>query len=201
MPEEFGHDAKADEPFLEINTSEEEGSGQSTLIFIISIILVVLVTGFLVFYKYKTDSQAADKQQALNNVLDQLHSTENKTIETKASDLNSSLRIITIASRSKYSFNGFINELVKKITNDTKLNSMSISDTGLVTMDGVSASYRSVADLAVALKSSAKLNNIEITGLNRGLEQGSSQVTFSMTAQITDWKADSSAATSGGTSE
>lgn len=191
MPEEIRRSAQAEEPFLEINTSEDQGGGTSTLVFITTIILVVLTTGFFVFYKYRTDSQVKDKQQALNNVLDQLNSSENKTLETKVDNLNSAVKIITTASKTKYSFKGFIDELTKKITNDTKLNSVSITDAGVVAFDGSSATFRSVADLALALKSSSKLKNVEIAGLTRSPEAGVSQVSFSMTAQIKDWKVES----------
>ncbi len=196
MPDEIEHSAQPDEPFLEINTDNEEGGGKPTLIFVITIVLIILLCGFFVFYKYRTDAQVTDKQQSLNNVLDQLHSSDNKSIETKADNVNSVIKIITSASKSKYSFNGFITELSKKITNDTKLNSLSISDIGLVSMDGSSSSYRSVADLAVALGSSTKLENVQITSLTRGSTPGNNQVNFSMTAQIKDWKSTSSSGNS-----
>jgi len=191
MPEEMRHSAQAEEPFLEINTSEEEGGGTPTLVFVVTIILLVLVTGFFVFYKTRTDSQVKDKQQALNGVLDQLNSTSNKTIETKADNLNSAVQIISTASKTKYSFKGFVDELTKKITNDTKLNSVAVTDTGVVTFDGISGSFRSVADLALALKSSPKLTNVEIIGLTRSTNSGEAQVAFSMSAEIKDWKVDS----------
>lgn len=191
MPDEMDRGTRIDEPYLEINNKENESGGVSTLVFTISIIFIVLVSGFFVFYKYRTDSQANDKQQAFNLILDQLQTKENKAIEAKANNINSAVKIITTASKTKYSFKGFIDELTKKITNDTKLNSLSISDAGVVTFDGTSATYRSVADLALALKSSSKLENVEIAGLTRSSDQGTSQVTFSMTAQIKDWKAES----------
>lgn len=191
MPQEIENGTRAQEPFLEINTSEQEGGGTSTLVFIVTIILLVLTTGFFVFYKTRTDSQSKDKQQALNSVLDQLHSTDNKAIETKAANLNSAVQIISTASKTKYSFKGFIDELTKKITNDTKLNSVSITDVGVVTFDGISGSFRSVADLALALESSSKLKNVEIIGLTRSSEEGATQVAFSMSAEIKDWKIES----------
>ncbi|MCX6810197.1 MAG: PilN domain-containing protein [Candidatus Berkelbacteria bacterium] len=201
MPQEIENGTRTEEPFLEINTNEEEGGGPATFVFVISIILSVVITGFFIFYKYRTDSQVNDKQQALNSVLDQLHTPENMAIESKANDLNSSLRIINIASKTKYSFKGFMDELVKKITNDTKLNSLAISDAGFVTMDGRSSSYRSVADLAVALKSSSKLKDIEITGLTKGTESAkTSSVIFSMKAQIKDWDVASASSDSTSTS-
>ncbi|MEI8060722.1 MAG: PilN domain-containing protein [Candidatus Berkelbacteria bacterium] len=193
MPGENEHGARVEEPFLEINTSEDEGGGAANIVFVSSIILVVLITGFFIFYKYRTDSEVKDKQQALNSVMDQINSSENKAITVKAQNLNSALGILTVASKSKYSFKTFIDALKTKITKDTKLNSISISDAGLVSMDGITTNFRSVADLAVALGASPKLKNVQIVGLTKSDDESSSLVGFSMTAEIKDWSTASSA--------
>ena len=192
MPGENEHGARVEEPFLEINTSEDEGGGAANIVFVSSIILVILITGFFIFYKYRTDSEVKDKQQALTSVMDQINSSENKAITVKAQNLNSALGILTVASKSKYSFKTFIDALKTKITKDTKLNSISISDAGLVSMDGVTTNFRSVADLAVALGTSPKLKNVQIVGLTKSDDETSSLVGFSMTAEIKDWSAASS---------
>ncbi|MEI6144500.1 MAG: PilN domain-containing protein [Candidatus Berkelbacteria bacterium] len=207
MPGENEHGARVEEPFLEINTSEDESGGAANIIFVSSIILVILITGFFVFYKYRTDSEVKDKQQAFTSVMDQINSSENKAITVKAQNLNSALGILTVASKSKYSFKTFIDALKTKITKDTKLNSISISDAGLVSMDGVTTNFRSVADLAVSLNTSPKLKNVQIVGLTKSEDESSNFVGFSMTAEIKDWSVasstDSADATSstGGTSE
>jgi len=187
MPDGANENIHTEEPFLEINTSEKNGSSLSSMIMTITLILIIVVTGFFVFYKFQTDSVAKDKEQSLLNVVTELKSAENLAVEKKVDNINSALGILTIASKSKYSFNEFIVELTKKITNDTRLNSLSISDSGVLAMDGVSSSYRNVADLAVSLESSEKLENVQISGLTETLEQDD-KVSFSMTADIKDWK-------------
>lgn len=200
MPDEMGNVARPNEPLLEINTEGEGGDGASTIVFILTIVLLLLVNGFFIYYKFSLDSSVSDKTQALGNVVDQLHSSNNKKIESKADSVNSAVKIMTTASKTKYSFKTFMDELTKKITNDTKLNSLAVSESGLVSVDGQSKSYRSVADLALALKSSPKLTAIEISGLTQGTE--ANLINFSLTAQIKDWKvASSSAATGTGTVE
>jgi hypothetical protein len=188
MPDEVNGNIHVEEPFLEINTNEKNGSYFSGSVMIITLILIIVITGFFVFYKFRTDSIAKDKEQYLLNILTELNVEENSAIEKKVANINSALEILTIASKSKYSFNDFIVELTKKITNDTKLNSLSISDSGVLTMDGVSSTYRNVADLAVSLESSEKLENVQISGLTGNLEEQDNQVSFSMTADIKDWK-------------
>jgi len=64
-------------------------------------------------------------------------------------------------------------------------------------MDGESKGYRSVADLALALESSSKLNNIEITGLSLSTDGENSQVNFSISANLVDWGSSSSVEESG----
>ena len=200
MPDEMESAARPNEPLLEINTEGDGGGGTSTVIFVLTIILLLLTNGFFVYYKFRLDSNVTDKTQALRTATDQLHSSNNKKIEAKADGVNSAIKIMTSASKTKYSFKTFMDELTKKITNDTKLNSMAISESGLVTVDGQSKSYRSVADLAVALKSSPKLSTVEISGLTQG--SGVNLINFSLTAQIKDWKAaTSAAATDSGTNQ
>jgi len=200
MPDEESQ--KPREPFLEMNTPGGKKSAGGTLFTLVAL-FVILATGFLVFEKYHTASQAADKAGALQNLIDQLGNSKNKTVEDRANGINSALQILSTASKSKYLFRGFIDELVAKMTSDTKLNNLSIDDLGKVTMDGESGSYRSVADLAVALGSAKKLKDVQITGLSESSENGKTVVTFSMTGQISDWKttATSAAATKGGISE
>jgi len=193
MPDEEVH-KEGTEPFLEINTPQG-GSRTAGMVFILTIISVILIVGFLVFYKYHTDSQATDKEQALQNLQTELNSKKNKKIEDQAAQVNSTVQILSTASKSKYLFKAFIDELVKKITNDTKLNNLSIDSSGKVTMDGQSGSYRSVADLALALKSGSKLKNIQITGLTQSTENGAAVVSFSMIADISDWKSASTTET------
>jgi len=188
MPDDQEHRAQASEPFLEINTPDSDGGGKSSIIFILIIILVFLITGFLVFYSYQTASQAEDKLAAFENLQSEISSKKNSQIESKATQLNSAAKIITSASKSKYLFKIFMDELSKKITTDTDLENLNIDASGNVTFDGKSSSYRSVADLGVALKSWDKLSDIQISGLSMASEDGKNSVTFSITAKIKDWK-------------
>jgi hypothetical protein len=188
MPDDQDHRPQTPEPFLEINTSEGGSGGKSSIFFVLTIILVIVFTGFLVFYKYQTDSQAKDKLSAFENLQSEISSKKNSVIENKANQLNSAAKIISTASRSKYLFKALMDEISKKITNDSKLDNLTIDNVGNVTMDGKSGSYRSVADLAVALKSSKKLSDIQISGLSMSSDSGKNTVTFSISAKIKDWK-------------
>lgn len=191
MPDEV-RNAGHEEPFLEIDTPGER-SGSYTLSYILVIIVSVVVCGFLVYYKFHTDSLAADKSSSLDSFISTLESKNNSETEKKVNDINSAIRILSTEKKSKYLFKIFIDELKKKITNDIKLNNLSIDSRGIVVMDGESKGYRSVADLALALGSSSKLDNIEITGLSLSTDGESSQVNFSISANLVDWGSSSSA--------
>jgi len=191
MPDEV-RNAGHEEPFLEIDTPGER-SGSYTLSYILVIIVSVVVCGFLVYYKFHTDSLAADKSSSLDSFISTLESKNNSETEKKVNDINSAIRILSTEKKSKYLFKIFIDELKKKITNDIKLNNLSIDSQGIVVMDGESKGYRSVADLALALESSSKLDNIEITGLSLSTDGESSQVNFSISANLVDWGSSSSA--------
>lgn len=191
MPDEV-RNAGHEEPFLEIDTPGER-SGSYTLSYILVIIVSVVVCGFLVYYKFHTDSLAADKSSSLDSFISTLESKNNSETEKKVNDINSAVRILSTEKKSKYLFKIFIDELKTKITNDIKLNNLSIDNQGTVVMDGESKSYRSVADLALALESSSKLSNIEITGLSLSTDEGNNQVNFSISANLVDWGSSSSA--------
>jgi len=197
MPDDRGFEAGDSEPLLEINTPNTGGGSKTSMIFVLIIVFVLLISGFLVFYKYFTFSQAADKQRSFDSLLTEIGNKKNAEIEDKANQLNSAVKIISTASKSKYLFKSFIDEMTTKITNDTKLDNLAIDNFGHITIDGQSGSYRSVADLAVALGTSKKLENVQIAGLATASESGTSIVSFSITADIKDWKdqASESAAT------
>ena len=185
MPDEV-RNADHEEPFLEIDTPGER-SGSYTLSYILVIIVSVVVCGFLVYYKFHTDSLAADKSSSLDSFISTLESKNNSDTEKKVNDINSAIRILSTEKKSKYLFKIFIDELKTKITNDIKLNNLSIDNQGIVVMDGESKGYRSVADLALALESSSKLSDIEITGLSLSTDEGNNQVNFSISANLVDW--------------
>jgi hypothetical protein len=185
MPDEV-RNTGPEEPFLEINTPREH-SGFYALGYILVIIISVFVCGFLVYHKFHTDSLVTDKESALEGFILTLQSKNNSEVEKKVNDINSAVRILSAEKKSKYLFKIFIDEFKTKITNDTKLNNLSIDNQGTVSMDGESKSYRSVADLALALKSSSKLGDVQIAGLSLSTDGGVSQVNFSLSANLVDW--------------
>lgn len=188
------------EAVLEIG-EKEKGGGAAGVFFVFSIIVTVLFVGFLVFWHYRLASVAKNKQAAYSALQDQINDKSNKQIKDRADSVTSAIQILSTAAKSKYLFRAFIDQLNSKITNDTKLNSLSIDDAGKVSLDGESASYRSVADLAVALSSSDKLTNVEVSNLSqsatettaKSVSQNTSKVTFSISATIKDWKANKQA--------
>lgn len=184
---ESGHE----EPFLEIDTPGSK-SGSYTVGFVLVIIISLLACGFLVFYKYRTDSIAMDKQSTLESLTSTIGSKNNQETEKRVNDINSAIKILTTEKKSKFLFKQFIDDFKTKITNDTKLNNLSIDSQGVISMDGESISYRSVADLAVSLKSFSKIDGVEMSGLSRSTDENTSFVNFSITANLVDWDTGSS---------
>lgn len=188
MPDAVQHGAPSEEPFLEMDTEGRKGN-LSTTILILLIILVLLIAGFLTFYKYSLSSKADDKLSSFNGLVEEINTADKQKARDKAVSIESAISILKTASKTKYSFKGFIDELTKKITNDSRLSNLSIDEEGGVTMDGVSSSYRNVADLAVALESSKKIEKVNISSLSKGSDEGKEFVAFSITAEISDWDA------------
>jgi len=186
MPDE----QQAQEPILEVGEPNKGGGAARTLL-ILTIIVTLFFVSFLIIWHYRLLSVANNKRAAFSALQEQLNDPANKKIEDKANSVSSSVLVLSGASKSKYLFRAFIDQLDTKITNDTKLNSLSIDNSGKVSLDGESASYRSVADLAVALQTSDKLKNVTISGLSQsgsGAGASAGTVTFSISATIKDWK-------------
>lgn len=192
-------DEQAQEPILEMGGAEK-GGGAAAAFLVLTIIISLLFVGFLVVWHYRLLSVTNNKKAAFSALQEQLNDKSNKQVEDRAGSVTSAMQILSGAVKSKYLFRAFIDQLNSKITNDTKLNSLSIDSSGKVSLDGESASYRSVADLAVALSTSEKLTDVTISNLSQSVaespaatsgsasRQATSKVTFSISAKIKDWK-------------
>lgn len=174
------------EPVLEVQ-SAENGNITATILLWAAMIFAIVATGFLVFYKYYTDSQIKDKQTNLTSLTDQIKSSKNATIVAKANDVNSAVSVLSKAQTSKFLFKTFIDEFITKVTNDIQLKNLSIDQTGKIVMDGQAGSYRSVADLATALSSSASLKNVQIISVSESAQDNKIVTSFSMAAEIQGW--------------
>lgn len=174
------------EPVLEVQSTDSKNV-TATILLWAAMIFAIAATGFLVFYKYYTDSQIKDKQANLTSLTDQIKSSKNATIVAKASDVNSAVTVLSKAQNSKFLFKTFMDELITKITNDVQLKNLSIDQTGKIVMDGQAGSYRSVADLATALSSSNNLKNVQITSVSESSQDNKIVTSFSMTAEIQGW--------------
>jgi Tfp pilus assembly protein PilN len=104
--------------------------------------------------------------------------------EKKANDFKLSVNQLKAAYAEKYSLSTFNTELYKKITNDVKITSLSVSADGTLSMSGTTASYRSVADLLVALKSWDTLESVDLLSTATNITSTKLETTFSLSAKI-----------------
>jgi len=146
---------------------------------------VLSVTATLFFWwinRNLTDS-LSEKTTERDNIKQQI--LNQGDIEKKANDFKLSVEQLKIAYTEKYDFSAFTAELYKKITNDVTLESLAITADGSVSMSGNTKSYRSVADLMVALKSWDNLQDIELlsSAINE-TEDGGVITVFSLSAKI-----------------
>ena len=175
-----------EESFLDIDTPDER-SGSFVLSYVLVIIVSVIACGFLIYYKFHTDSLAADKSATLQSLITTLESKNNAETEKKVNNINSAIKILSAEKKTKFLFKIFIDELKTKITNDVKLNNLSIDNQGVAVLDGESNNYRSVADLATSLESSSGITDVEINSLSLSPDDSEARVIFSITADLKDW--------------
>lgn len=144
----------------------------------------------------KNESDAlADKTSEKDSLTQQITSPGSMDIEQKAQDFKSSVAQLKKAYADKYSYTQFLSDFNKKITNDAKLSNIAITSDGVLNINGTTKSYRSVADLMVALKSWDTLNSVELLSVaNNTTEGGKVETIFAISAKIDKEKQKTAAA-------
>lgn len=128
-----------------------------------------------------TDS-LSQKTTEEQNIIQQI--TSQGDTEKKANDFKLSVNQLKSAYAEKYSFTAFTTQFYTKITNDVILTNMAIAADGTLSISGTTTTYRSVADLMVAMKSWDSLTNIDLLSVATSVESGKVETTFSISAKI-----------------
>lgn len=148
-------------------------------------LMAMLVTGL--FWWINKDSQTLlkEKQSEQESIVQQITTSTYKDVEKKASDFKSSVNALSAAKKERYSMEKFLQNFYSKVTKDVQISSLSVSSEGSLSISGTTATYRSVADLLMALGDWETLGEVELGSVALAeSESGTLEATFSINAII-----------------
>lgn len=163
-----------------------EGSGFDYSMFFVWVTVILAVGATVVFWVANGNVKSAIKERGSekDSITAEINGKSYSSVEDKATGFKAAVTALKQAKNERYSYTEFLPEFYKKITNDVKLNSFSISETGELSMDGTTSSYRSVAELVLALKSWPTLTDIKLGSVSYVSSGNAASAAFSLTAKI-----------------
>ncbi len=162
-------------------------SFKSSLILWITFGLSLIVTVLLYMQSKSVQNSVDDKQQQRDEIVSQLESPSYTQIENKANSFKEAFDIFSQISNSQLPKKDLMKELYTYFTKDTKISNLSLTNSGVLNIDGYSSSYRSVADFMVALKSYNRVTEVKLGTVGQNLAEDATPKTamlFSVSAKV-----------------
>ena len=148
-------------------------------------LFAILATMFMWWMSRDTAVQVAEKQDEKSSIMSQIQSPSNVATEKKANDLLSTVQSLKEAKEAKFPMSQFLISLYTKVTNDAVIKSIAVTADGKLSLAGTTKSYRTIADLSLALKSWDNLTDVDITSASVDKkDNGAMEANFSITATI-----------------
>lgn len=182
------------------------GSGFNFGVFLayLVMILALLATAYFWWIGRNTVDVVAEKELKLQSIEQQIKAPAMAATEKEANEFKTSVSVLSQAKKDRYSMSEFLQTLYTKITNDVKITSLSVSSDGNISIAGSTKSYRTTADLVMALKSWSALTDVDLgsAAVEMGTESGTKpRNIFSISAKLNKKPATTVSTTSGSTTE
>jgi Tfp pilus assembly protein PilN len=163
-----------------------EGSSFNVGMLLTWISLIVAVGATAVFWLADRNVKSAlnEKKQEKDAIIVEISNSTYADVEKRASDFRVSVSSLKKAKQDRYSYQEFLSQFYKNITNDVQLKNLTISDTGDLSLDGTTTTYRTTADLVLALTSWQALSDVKLGSVSFAAEDGKPKASFSITAKI-----------------
>lgn len=184
-PEQTGDDSK-----LKFNDDAMKFSDHPSFNFGLAILWVaaifsILGTLFLWWTNNDTKTSLKEKESQKSSIVSEMVSPTYTDVEKKASGFKSAVSALSAAAKERYSMDDFLKTFYTKITNDSTITSLSITQDGALNITGQTKSYRSVAELMVALSSWKVLSEVDLTSVSMATgDQAASGASFSISTKI-----------------
>lgn len=148
-------------------------------------VCAVLIVIFFWWLNRDTENSLLAKQKEKSSIIAEITSPGNIDIEKRAANFKSAVSALKEAEKEKFDMSKFMTDFYTKITNDVVVTSITVGGDGTVNLNGKTGSYRSVADLAMALKSWSALSAVDIGSVSLQEEKdGTVNVVFAVSAQV-----------------
>lgn len=170
-----------------IPMGEHSSFNFALLIAFLVALMAVLAAGYFWWMGKNTSDVVAEKELKLQSIEQQLKAPAMAATEKEANDFKSSVSILSKAKKDRFSVTSFLPSFYTKITNDVKITSLSLGADGTLAIAGSTKSYRTTADLVLALKSWTTLTDVELgsVSMSTGESEGTKpEALFSISAKI-----------------
>lgn len=146
----------------------------------------VAVTAFFWWLNTDIETSAMQKEKQKNDIIAEITSPANVEVEKKAANFKSAVNALKKAQEEKVSMDTFLRALYTKITNDVVINNIAVSSEGELSINGTTTSYRSTADLMVALKSWERVEKVDLksVSLQESDDEEKRSYVFAISAKI-----------------
>lgn len=146
---------------------------------------------FLFLIKTSASQKLETKQSEYQTTLSAINSADLSTVEQKASSFKSSVSELVRADAARYKMSKFLPLFYQKINSNVTLSNIVLGSKGVMTIDGKTDTYKSVAQQSETLRSwtispgENVLKNVQIISVsNSNSAGGTSGVSFSITATL-----------------
>jgi Tfp pilus assembly protein PilN len=159
----------------------------------------ILATLFFWFMDQNSASQLQDKTKKKSDILSQINSPSYVDVETKANEFKASVNALSDAKKNSFSMSTFLKDLYTKVTSDVVLTSIAVSNDGTLSLSGSTDTYRSVADLMMALKSWDTLESVDMSSVSNKKDEKTGKIvtSFAVSAKIVKSNTTAKASTGG----
>lgn len=148
-------------------------------------ICAILITVFFWWQNRDTADAVLSKQDEKTKIIAEITSPTNIDVEKKAANFKSAVSALKAAKAEKFNNSKFLKDLSTKITTDVSIESMTLAEDGTLNLNGKTTSYRSVADLMLALKSWTSLSGVDLNSVSVQEDTNKKPyVVFAITAKL-----------------
>lgn len=156
---------------------------QSTLLYIIGIVAVVIIVGLVLFIQTTQIGNLNNELDRLNAKLDELrvYKAAVDSLTQREIELQSLITPIKELNRNRFFIAHVLDEISSRIPDFTWLKSLDVSQTALQ-MKGVAASNLLVADFMNRLEESPYIHNVDLTVLEKKAVEKTEMMEFTLTA-------------------
>lgn len=148
---------------------EFEGKAKSPLnaiLIYLGLFLAVAFTVFILMSERSVQAQLETAKDEQIGVREELNKPAYADVIGESKAFETAVNSLSVLSAKKMSKAEILTEFYKYITKDVRINGFSISDEGVLAIDGVTGSYRSVADFVVGLQSFERASDVTLISVS-----------------------------------